>query len=448
MFRITIIGIGLVIAASAYTDEVETEGAVLPSVLDLSSAQQISLRDNPSLQASAARIEQAAARVKQARSQYFPTISTSASAAYTDLADNVVRQLPPGADDTIERYNADVEGTWLIFDGFGRKFRNALAQFDASRSEAAYQESQRLLLSAVAAAFYNVQLARENISIAEADEQFNERQLIEAQARRRVGTGSLSDVLNFEVRVREAQTRLIQAQGSHRVALIGLGALMGIPEADMPESVDVSALAPETPEELRSPNLRAAIDYGLVHRPDLIQSEILVEQAIAGVGLDRSEYYPSVGALASYNGERTNDAGLEGDDFSGTVGMVVTLDVFTGGRRRAQVQESKAFLSESERLLDQTVLSVASDVRRQFTNLTTAQRELVLQRETTQYVEQNRDLVEKEYDAGQGSLVRLNEAQRDLIAQRSRLALAQVALRLSWHNLLTATAEVLAPYGE
>ena len=112
------------------------------------------------------------------------------------------------------------------------------------------------------------------------------------------------------------------------------------------------------------------------------------------------------------------------------------------------MQESRAFRAETEHLLNQTGIAVASDVRQRHQNLATAQRELILQRETTQYVEQNRDLVEKEYDAGQGSLVRLNEAQRDLITQQSRLALAQVALRLSWYNLRTATAEVLDPRKE
>lgn len=426
--------------------EMSEEPVQLPAVLELVDAQRIALQRNPSIEAAAARIQQATARIKQARSLYYPLVTSRAAATFTELSDNTMRQLPPGADDTIEQYTADLEATWLIFDGFGRKFRNLAARFEEDRTEAAYRESQRLLLSAVATAFYNVQLARANIAIAQADEAFNQRQLVEAQARRRVGTGSLSDVLNFEVRVRDAQTRVLQAQGAHRVALIALGELMGIPEAELPQYVDVAPLRDEQSDELVPPDLETAVEYAFVHRPDMHQSEALVQQADALLNVDRSEYFPALTGIASYNGERISDSDLEGDDFSGTVGLVLSWDVFTGGRRRAQMQESRALLSETESLLDQTALSVASEVRQEFQNLITAQRELVLQRETTQYVEQNRDLVEKEYDAGQGSLVRLNEAQRDLITQQSRLALAQVAMRLSWHNLLTATGEILEPY--
>lgn len=445
MGRLFLAGLTIVLAATAIAEE--NEAPALPGVLELRDAQRIALQENPSLQAAAARIDQAAARIKQVRSLYFPLVSSSASALYTDVADNALRQLPPGADDTLEQYNADLEATWLLFDGLGRKFRNAAARYEELRTEAAYRDAQRILLSAVATAYYNVQLARANTAIAQADEAFNQRQLVEAQARRRVGTGSLSDVLNFEVRVRDAQTRLLQAEGAYRVSLIALGELMGIPEADLP-AVEVAPLLDETPEELAEPDLNEAVAFALAHRPDIHQSEFLVEQADALVNVDRSEYFPSLSGIAAYNGERLEDAGLEGDDFSGTVGLVMSWEVFTGGRRRAQMQESRAFRSETEALLDQTALSVASEVRQAYQNLLTAQRELVLQRETTQYVEQNRDLVEKEYTAGQGSLVRLNEAQRDLITQQSRLALAQVALRLSWHDLRTATARILEPYTE
>lgn len=446
MIRALILVIGAVCCAAAQEATEAAAAPEIPRLLDLRTAQDIALRDNPSIHAALARIDQAAARIKQARSQYFPTLGATASAAFTDLADNTVNLLPPGSDDSVEQYNARLDATWLIFDGFAREFRNKAAKFDESSNEAAYRNVQRQLLSAVANAFYNVQLARENIAIAEADGEFNERQLVEAQARKRVGTGSLSDVLNFEVRVREAQTRLLQGQGGHRVALIVLGELMGVPEAAMPADVDVAPLTPETPEELVEPSVMDSVAFALANRPDVEQSELLVQQAKAFVRINQSSYYPSLAAIASHEGDRTSDASLEEDDFASTVGLVLSIDVFTGGLRRARVQESRAFKSETERLYDQTALGVASEVRQVVQNLSTAQQQLRLQRETTQYVEQNRDLVEKEYDSGQGSLVRLNEAQRDLISARSRLALAQVAMRLLWHDLRTATGEVLEPY--
>src|SRR5690606_18615930 len=104
---------------------------------------------------------------------------------------------------------------------------------------------------------------------------------------------------------------------------------------------------------------------------------------------------------------------------------------------------AKYAAEEAEHRTDSVSIDVVSDVRTAIQNLATAQQQLILQRATAEFVSRNRDLVEKEYDAGQGSLVRLNEAQRDLIEAQSRLALARVALRQAWHDLRTATAETL-----
>ncbi len=54
--------------------------------------------------------------------------------------------------------------------------------------------------------------------------------------------------------------------------------------------------------------------------------------------------------------------------------------------------------------------------------------------------------MDKEYNAGQASLVRLNEAQRDLNQATSQLALARVGLRQTWKNLNVATGRILQPF--
>jgi outer membrane protein TolC len=71
----------------------------------------------------------------------------------------------------------------------------------------------------------------------------------------------------------------------------------------------------------------------------------------------------------------------------------------------------------------------------------------MLQRVNADLVRENRDLVEKEYLAGQGSLVRLNEAQRDLSTAQSRLALALVSLRQAWYGLQSETGSLAAALG-
>ena len=466
---------------------------IIPAVLALDEAQRIAIENNPTLKGAFARVHQAEARMRQARSLYFPTIGVSWDAFHTKLSANqlddsrdaVVNQSFLGVQSQIERvlfgspapdltslgaqvfqsgaiglitrsaidesvdsYQASLFASWTIFDGFNRKFTNAIARFGAKETEAAYAEAQRLLLDAVATNYYQVQLARENVEIAKADEAFNERQLKEANARYRIGTGSLSDQLNFEVRVRAARSAVLTAERDYRTALIGLAALMGIPEATLPENVTVSELYSERPEELDLPDAESLIDYAMEFRPDLNQSRCAEQRAKAAVGQARAPFFPQVRAVASRDASRTHSGEFDIDgDFSTTVGISVDYELFAGGRNRAALREAKYAKEEAEYRTDSLAIEVAADVRTTVQNLATAQQQLLLQRATAELVSRNRDLVEKEYDAGQGSLVRLNEAQRDLIEAQSRLALARVALRLAWHDLRTATGETLRTVG-
>ncbi|MCC6152164.1 MAG: TolC family protein, partial [Candidatus Hydrogenedentes bacterium] len=76
-----------------------------------------------------------------------------------------------------------------------------------------------------------------------------------------------------------------------------------------------------------------------------------------------------------------------------------------------------------------------------------AQELIVLERANAVYVKDNRDLVEKGYQGGVEPLVRLNEAQRDLVQAQANLAFARVQLQASWHRVRTNTGETVASFG-
>ena len=417
--------------------------SLVPTVLDLDMAIAIALRDNPSIKAAEARVAQAQARRTQARSAYLPSLDSSATASVTTLSRSALSANPLLLDRTFENYEASLLANWLVFDGLGRKFRTLAARSGLKGSQASLHEAQRLLLSGVASAYYTVQLARENIAIAQADREFNQRQLTEAQARRRAGSGSLSDELNFRVRVQTAQSAVVRADRDLHVARLVLLELMGVSDAEAPETLRVALLQLEEPGLMRAPDVDPLMENAQKARPDMMEARYLKEQTEAGIKIERSQFFPAVIAFASGDARRGDNAYFEGDDIASTVGVSITYNIFSGGRRRAAVSEAQAANEEVGHLVESIRIRVAAEVRRSLETLTAAQEELLIQRETTQFVERNRELVEREYRSGQGSLVRLNEAQRDLIAQRGRLALARVVLRQSWFDLKTATGETL-----
>lgn len=424
-------------------------------VLDLKTAQKIALAENPSLAAAQARVIQAQARVRQEFARYWPKLDGTTSYRHEWFSDNIfvagrnivdfVRALEPRFNVQIPEqedfYVARLIATWTLFDGFARKFANAAARFSELESKEAKMDARRLLTVSVAESFHNAQLARENISIAKANEAFNRRQMEEAKAKQEVGTGSISDVLNFEIQVNQARSEVYQAERNYDIARIGLATLIGVPDSTLPPDLGLSTLEPEKANEMVLPKAEPLITYAQEHRPDLLQNGYFIEQAQAGVGVARSEFFPAIELFASADGERENDPGFDGGDFGYVVGARLTYNFFSGGLHLARVQEAHARVSEAKKNYADLSIRVASDVRRAIADLERAQDELTLQRSNVSIALENRDRVEKEYKAGQASLVRLNEAQRDLIRAQALLARALVSLRQAWADLFSATGE-------
>ncbi len=418
-------------------------------VLDLKTAQQFAIKGNPSLDAARERVIQARQQLVQARAAYFPRIDASGSGIRSIMSDNDYMALAattPGADDTTDIYTTGISASWTLFDGFQREYSHLRAKYGKNSSIQSRNNVLRLLLYQVAAGYFNAQLARENINIAKANEEFNQRQLHEAEARHRVGTGSLSDVYNFRVRINSAKSQLIAAKQGYEVAIYGLASLMGIPDAKLPSHIELSKLEDETGDELMIPDTDSSVQYALNHRPDLKQNDYLLQQAKAGVGSARAGYYPTISLTGTLDGDRIDDREFEKEDFGKSIMLNVTFNLFAGGQTMSRVSEAKSRLRESENNLKDTRISVISDVESAAIRLKAAQEQLALQRINTELVQQTRDLVEKEYSAGQGSLVRLNEAQRDLVTAQSNLVLSLVSMRQAWEGLKSSTGEILLGY--
>ncbi|MCP4680854.1 MAG: TolC family protein [Desulfobacterales bacterium] len=421
-------------------------------VLDLNTAKQIALVDNLSLAASRDRIQQADAMVKQALSAYLPKVDLTASASRVNLSDDdhssallSAMLFDPSAtiDNPSDHYTAGLTANWLLFNGLQRKYSIAAARYGKEGSKDAYADARRLILSSVTLLYYNAQLARENIAIAEADKAFYLRQLEEAKARRLAGTGSLSDELSFQIQVNAAESTLLDARKAHDISKYSLAAILGIPDADFPEHLELARLKAETKDETILPEVSPLITFARGHRPDIRQVKHILKQTEASVKMARGDYFPMINLSASYDGSREEDASFEGENFGNSVSVIFSYNLFAGGIHRAKIKEAIAKKKEAEKDLKNLEINLVSEIKTAVAELRLAQEQLALQRSNVVLVNKNRDLVEKSYNAGQASLVRLNGAQRDLVFAQTRLAFSLVTLRKAWYDLDTVTAKGL-----
>jgi outer membrane protein TolC len=416
-------------------------------VLDLPTAQQLALAGNPSMEAALARVEQARARVRQASAAWWPSLDVTGSGGRIRQSDSAwqisqaLASLGGGQtiEQTTEQYGAEVQASWLLFDGFYRKFNEEQAGYGEKSAAAAREDAQRLLVAAVAEAFLNAQLAQTNVSIARSDQDFYNQQLLDAQNRYDAGAGPWGDVLNIKVQLNSAKTNLLLAGREFEAASYGLAALLGLADAQFPKHLSLKPLEQDADVSTAAAAPDQLIEEALARRPDVQQLTLTVKQAEAGIGMAEAQFYPKLQLAGAVNESRQGDFRLSGDDVGDTVALNLSWNLFAGGVDKARRFEAEQARREASAALQNLRNQVAAEVRQDFTLLEAAREQVLLQRESVSLVAENRDLARSEYEAGQASLVRLNEAQRDLSTTHGRLAQAQVAWQRAKQRLLAAT---------
>ena len=425
-------------------------------VLDLETAQRIALKGNPGIVAAQARLEQARARVKQAVAAWWPSLDATGTAARTrrsDIEFAVANRFPAvsgqSTDRTYDSSAAGLQATWVLFDGFYRSFKQEQTEFGEKSSAAGRRDSQRLLVSAVAEAFLNAQLTQTKVKIAEADKKFYEKQLLDANNRYEVGTGSWGDVLNFKVQLNSALTSAMLGKREYEAAQYGLAALLGVPDSIFPETVLLEELDKDfKPSEDLENDVQGLIDDALATRPDLRRLTMQVREAEAATGQAEAAFWPKVQLGGAVNGAQQGDFALTGEDFGDSISLSAAWNLFSGGADRARVFEAEQKRREVSYSRDDLRNKVTSEVRQDIALLAAAREQVRLQRESVGLVDQNRELAQSEYEAGSASLVRLNEAQRDLTTTYGRLAQALVGYHLARQRLLAATGRNLVPFAD
>ncbi len=458
----------------------EAETLLPEGLLTVEAARNAAVRANPDVHAAQARLEAAAAIVAEARSRYYPSVvfthdstrtfqtpasrnrlstalqpspsvpsSTDGNSLALTALLNAIRLPFYGLGDTQGDSNSFSEHstaftlTWTVFDGFVREAQIMSAKYLHRASMESLIDVQRLIVRAVDSAYHRVQLAQEQLRIARAAEIFSDDQLQETKKLQAAGRATVADVDNFRVRVLAAQADVAGAEGIRETGRVVLAELMGLPDSMLPGDLALSQLDEETPEDLAPVDPSPWLDEAVENRPDILQLQQIVNSEEENVRAAKGAFQPKILGSASWGFDRASNLHYEDDDQSSAAGVEFRWELFTGGAITARLREAESRRAEAAANLNRLELAVLAEVRKAVIDLSNAQTQIVLHRETVATALENRRIVQAGYTAGKETLNRLNEAQRDYITADADLALARIRLRQAWTDLHAAVATPL-----
>lgn len=361
----------LPVSLSFLPTQAQTLGADRPKLdgpLSVARAVQTGLRENLMLRAARADVSAAAAETRIARSQTRPQVSANTYLSYGDFS-NILSTAPGVAPTNYlsvpSQGFADQNLTLMAPLYTSGRLRN-LVQAASLHERAVSQDVGGVQAETglrIKEAYYRVLLAGEVIQAAQSRVDADIELVRNAQALFAAGKGLEASVRRVEAERADADRALTTARNNQAKALLDLKAVMGVQLDSAITLSDTFTFAPP-PGDLA----RQLADAAQM-RPELLASRSRLQAAEAQTRSVRGSQGPQVAGMAMADGFTSHPLGTrEGY----TVGVVISLPILDGGRRRAETDRARAQAERADAERRDLELRVANEVSQAWLDVGTA----------------------------------------------------------------------------
>jgi NodT family efflux transporter outer membrane factor (OMF) lipoprotein len=383
---------------------------------------------SPSVAQAMARVESARAQRTTASAALLPKVDASVAASRGVSQPNV----PVATTQSI-----GVQAAWeLDLVGANRAVSKA-ADAQLQGTQAQWHDARVSVAAEVANTYYSLSTCYQLLDVARKD------------AASRQETARLADIsakAGFTAPSLSALARASAADGSSRVTqqaaaceidTKALVALTGVAEVDLKKKLAIALAKPAQ----AAPILIASVPaQTLTQRPDVFAAERDVVVASAQVGSAKAQRYPRLTLSGNIGAVRSSSAGTETNFDTWSFGpLALTLPLFDGGARRANVVAAEASYTQAVAVYRSRVRQAVREVEEALVQLQSTDARKQDSAVSTQGYAESLAATQSRYSQGLANLVELEDARRSALASQS----AQLALALERNRAWVALYRAL-----
>ncbi len=351
---------------------------------------------------------------------------------------------PPGMDDTnpfaVEnQFEFGLSVTQTIYNGAAFAAIRGARQVRELNEEQAELDRQ-VVVDEIKSSFYSALLAREQREVIRASVDRLRETVEETKKSVQAGVLSKYDRISAEVELVNLETNLIEVENQADLAVKNLALQLGIPT-----QTKVNLRGALVYDDSMLPEfLDADIAYerALQQRPDLRQSEGMIDLLNVEGDIARSSYLPTVNAFANaaYIGQvpsnRVRVFPVEGEEFTYdsesrrffddsywnpavAVGLSFSWNIFTGFQTRMRVEQNKIAVRQAEINQEFQKNAIYLEIEQAVRNLETALKRIESQERNIEQAELNYEFALKRLTEGAGTP--LQERQASSLLDQSRV---------------------------
>lgn len=430
--------------------------AMAAEPLTLKQAIATALQKNPAVRAASAAEAQAAARLLEARSNYFPKVNYSEqlqrgnNPVYvfgTLLTQNRFTAANFALDalnhpDAVNNFQSQLTFDQVIYDGRQTALGAKIARFgqQAAREQTRYTDMDTI--QAVVRFYYGAVLAAENVRVTQEAMKTAEANLKRAENLRDTGMVTDADVLSLRVHLAGVKEQQIRAANDLQVARAALDDALGVPL-----DTDYQLTSALTPAGLPGDPLEQYEREALERRPEARQAVLAGQMATTQSEMARAAFLPQVVAHAAFEADRQRFTGGGGANWIAAVS--VRFNILNGFADKARLEESAAAARRADAERERAQSGIRLDVRRSYLDLRAADQRVEVARAAVAEAEESLRIIQNRYEAGLTNVTDLLRSDTALLAARTRHLAAVYDQRMAAVRLeqavgrLSADSEVL-----
>ncbi|TAM05774.1 MAG: efflux transporter outer membrane subunit [Paraburkholderia sp.] len=391
---------------------------------------------NQDLKAAAARVQQARAVTRAARASWFPSFDAGFGPTYEHLS--------PASQSLPQNTSVPTQTLWRAqgtasyeADLFGRVSSNVnAARADAQQSEALFRSVQLTLQADVAQNYFQLRQFDSNVDLYRRTVALREDALKLVERRFKEGDISELDVAQARNELASARADAVGVARQRAASEHGLAILLGKAPADF--SFPETPLAPVAAQV--PPGLPSTL---LERRPDIAAAERAMAAANARVGLAKSAFFPKLDITGAFGFE---SASL-GDLFMWSsrafllgpfAGTALTVPLFDGGRRRANLAQSRAKYDEDVAQYRQQVLVAFREVEDNLSDLRLLRDQIREQDNAVDASQRSAHLSRTQYEEGEVSYLNVIDSERSVLVAQLQASRLQGSQAVATVNLIRA----------
>ena len=417
----------------------------LPEVVDLA------LENNPTTRESWANAQAAANEYGSARGAKYPTINGSVNLAgastrsvfggggngstvVIDTTQSNTRAVGAVGGLTRAQITPALSLSYLVFDMGGRSATIEAAKQNAIALNLAHNSAiNDVVLQVESALFsYLATVALRDAELTAVKEA--QADTANAEARLRVGVGTLQDVLQARTELAQARLQLVTLEGTLVSSRATLAASMGLPAN---ARFEIPAITATDSVAKVAASVDTLINRAIVLRPDLAESRAAAAQLAAHIKVARSAGYPSLtlstvqSVTRSLEGSSTSANGLNASFVLG-----LQIPIFNGYSRQYDVRTAQAQYQSALARITSTQQQITVQVFTSYAALQTARQRLYAAVDLLAAAEKSAEVAAGRYREGVGTIVDVLLARTALDSARAE----DIQARWEWRTALSQLA--------